>query len=50
MNASDRRHRLLDQISDHSAQKIIIMRWWERQEIGDAEAERLIRGRGLAAA
>lgn len=42
------RNRVLEQLRPWpSAQKIIIMGWRERGAITGAEAERLIRGRGL---
>lgn len=47
---TSRRQNILDQISDRSVKKLIIMRWWERGEIEPSEAENLIRSNGLEAA
>lgn len=46
----DARRRILDQISDPVAQKILIVRWGMRGEIEPADAELLIRERGLESA
>lgn len=44
-----RRQRVLACIGDRATQKIIVMRWWERQEISDDQAELLIQILGLEA-
>lgn len=39
--------RILDQISDPSVRKTLVMGWRERGEITDAQAERLIKSNKL---
>ena len=47
---SDRRQRILDQVSDPSVRKMLIMGWYERGEITHSEARRLIKSNKLEAA
>lgn len=48
--AIEGRQRILDQIEDAGVKKLLVMRWWEREEITPGEAKELIRGNGLEAA
>lgn len=45
-----RRKRILDAIEDPSVKKMLVMRWWEREEITPGEAQEFIRNNKLEAA